>query len=104
MKMKYYRVGIYSSEQQTPNDSVFPIEIYIASQPVPKLFYIFQGSGHGMMGSALMKNDLDNGFFKDSFIKCNCMWALNLKEDYFNDIANIIVKTTGSLVEKEIRI
>src|SRR5262245_37447567 len=104
MKIKYYRIGVYDSEPKVPNNSESPIEIYIASKPVEKLFYIFQESGHGLMGAALKINDLNNNFFKDSFIKCNCLWALDLKADQFSDIVNIILKKTGSLVEKEIRI
>lgn len=104
MKIKYYRIGIFNSDKNIANNSEFPIEIYVASQPVQKLFYIFQGSGHGLMGAALTKNDLTNSFFKESFIKCNCLWALDLKAEQFDNIANIILERTGNLVEKEIRI
>jgi hypothetical protein len=104
MKKKYYRIGFCDSQQGNPNDSELPIEIYIASQYISKLFYIFQGSGHGLMGAALTKDDLNNGFFRNAFIKCNCLWAIDLKEENFNDVSNIIFQKTGSLIEKEIRI
>lgn len=104
MKIKYYRIGFYDSQQRNPNDSELPIEIYIASQYMSKLFYIFQGSGHGLMGAALTKDDLKNSFFRSSFIKCNCQWALDLKAEQFDNIANIIIEITGNLVDKEIRI